>query len=523
MACDFPLSLREPEMEPCLGLILRTFCPVMKTASTVNQKFWFSLVIEMLSGQFADSVDTPVVTLFFEAYSTCKAFLLETIPNLQEVWGQVITTLGHLASVLQEEQLDKELPWLVNEVKRLQPLLPADMAFRLLTTLELCMKAAVTKSCRALNETVPTVLRALHHLICAPYCGVSDEMEESVKVSTAIILSLAHSSSSEVLKYFESSLIHMGAESRARTIKLLCKLLAETDSEGASYLDAVRHVLEDDNYKVILATLSLISNLTTKGYYDINGSDLMEYVLRKNSLIIEEQFASHMDDESDVEEETILIQIAQLLNTFALRHRNTDEEFWKEILLYMLEEDYTSSVPALCQMVLVVDKKESINFEECAKGIPIHSLFIRLLVISSHPRWDVEKGTAVLALLERLIPANYPFLARLIRMKIPPLITYLEAATGRNFDLEQWKCALVSFLGTILKQAPYRKWHAFFMEELTAQIDSFAHHENEEVSTLKGHLERQFNTKSMKDRTLYSNRTVIGKVNLYTMGAQHWN
>ncbi|XP_078497130.1 maestro heat-like repeat-containing protein family member 1 [Lissotriton helveticus] len=272
----------------------------------------------------------------------------------------------------------------------------------------------------------------------------------------------------------------MGAESRARTIKLLCKLLAETDSEGASYLDAVRHVFEDDNYKVILATLSLISNLTTKGYYDMNGRDLMEYVLRKNSLIIEEQFASHMDDESDVEEETILLQIAQLLNTFALRHRNTDEEFWKEILLYMLEEDYTSSVPALCQMVLVVDKKESINFEECAKGIPIHSLFIRLLVISSHPRWDVEKGTAVLALLERLIPANYPFLARLIRMKIPPLITYLEAATERTFDLEQWKCALVSFLGTILKQAPYRKWHAFFMEELNAQIDSFAHHENEE-------------------------------------------
>lgn len=61
------------------------------------------------------------------------------------------------------------------------------------------------------------------------------------------------------------------------------------------------------------------------------------------------------------------------------------------------------------------------------------------------------------------------------------------------------------------------------MEELTAQIDSFAHHENEEVSALKGHLERQFNTKSEKDITLYSNRTVIGKLHLYTMGAQHWN
>lgn len=32
-----------------------------------------------------------------------------------------------------------------------------------------------------------------------------------------------------------------------------------------------------------------------------------------------------MDHESDVEEETIRIQISQLLNKIALRHSNTDE------------------------------------------------------------------------------------------------------------------------------------------------------------------------------------------------------
>ncbi|XP_078515302.1 maestro heat-like repeat-containing protein family member 2A isoform X1 [Lissotriton helveticus] len=355
------------------------------------------------------------------------------------------------------------------------------MAFCLLTTLELCIKAAVTKSCRALNGTVPTVLAVLHHMICTPSSGVSDETEEPLKLSTAIILSLAHSHSSEVLKYFESSLMQIGAESRATTLQLLCKLLSETDSEGAFYLDAVRHVLEDDNRKVILATLSLMSSLTAKGFYDVNGRAVMDYVLKKTSLLIKEQgTSSHMDPESDVEEETIHIQISQLLNKIALRHKNTDEGFWKEILSYMLEDDYTSSVPALCQMLLVVDKKASINFHECAKEIPIHRLFIRLLVISSYPRWDVERGTSVLALLERLIPANYPFLVKLLRMKIPPLITYLEASTERTFDLAKWKCTLVSFLGTILKQAPYREWHVSFMEELTEQIESFAYHMNEE-------------------------------------------
>ncbi|XP_078525003.1 maestro heat-like repeat-containing protein family member 2A [Lissotriton helveticus] len=198
------------------------------------------------------------------------------------------------------------------------------------------------------------------------------------------------------------------------------------DSEGTFYLDAVRHVLEDDNRKVILATLSLMSSLTAKGFYDVNGRAVMDYVLKQTSLLIKEQGTSHMDPESDVEEETIHIQISQLLNKIALRHKNTDEGFWKEILSYMLEDDYTSSVPALCQMLLVVDKKASINFHECAKEIPIHRLFIRLLVISSYPCWDVKRGTSVLALLERLIPANYPFLAKLLRMKIPPLITYLE-------------------------------------------------------------------------------------------------
>ncbi|XP_078524970.1 maestro heat-like repeat-containing protein family member 2A [Lissotriton helveticus] len=253
-----------------------------------------------------------------------------------------------------------------------------------------------------------------------------------------------------------------------------------SDSEGAFYLDAVRHVLEDDNRKVILATLSLMSSLTAKGFYDVNGRAVMDYVLKKTSLLIKEQGTSHMDPDSGVEEETIHIQISQLLKKIALRYKNTDEGFWKEILSYMLEDDYTSSVPALCQMLLVVDKKASINFHECAKEIPIHRLFIRLLVISSYPRWDVERGTSVLALLKHLIPANYPFLAKLLRRKIPPLITYLEASTERNFDLAKWKCTLVSFLGTILKQAPYREWHVSFMEELTEQIDSFAHHVNEE-------------------------------------------
>ncbi|XP_078518451.1 maestro heat-like repeat-containing protein family member 1 [Lissotriton helveticus] len=441
-----------PEIESHLGLVLRTFYPVMKTASTVNQKYWFSLVIEMLAGQFAASVDAPLVTLFFEAYSACKVFLLETIPSLQEVWGQVITTLGHLASVLPEEQLDKELPWLVKEVESLQPQLPADMAFRLLKTLELCMHAAVTKNCRGLNGTVPNVLAALHHLICTPSRGVSDEREEPLKVSTAIILSLAHSHSSEVLQYFESSLIQMGAESRAVTIQLLCKLLAETDSEGASYLDAVCHVLEDDNRKVILATLGLISSLTSKGYYDMNGRAVIEYVLKKYNLLTKEKCTSHMDHESDVEEETICIQISQFLNKIALRHRNTDEEFWKEIVSYMLEEDYISSVPALCQMILVVDKRASINFQKCAKGLPMRSLFIRLLVISSNPHWDVERGTSVLALLEHLIPANYPFLVGLAKMKIPPLIAYLEGKTPTHEPVStQIKQALMAFKQALTK------------------------------------------------------------------------
>ncbi|XP_078518445.1 maestro heat-like repeat-containing protein family member 2A [Lissotriton helveticus] len=193
-----------------------------------------------------------------------------------------------------------------------------------------------------------------------------------------------------------------------------------------------------------------------------------------------------MDHESGVEEETICIQISQFLNKIALRHRNTDEEFWKEILSYMLEEDYTSSVPALCQMLLVVDKQASINFQKCAKGLPMRSLFIRLLVISSNPHWDVERGTSVLALLEHLIPANYPFLVGLAKMKIPPLIAYLEDSTERTFDLAQWKCILVSFLGSILKQVPYREWHVSLMEEFSFQIPSFVHHENEEVSALKG-------------------------------------
>ncbi|XP_078518449.1 uncharacterized protein LOC144783241 [Lissotriton helveticus] len=153
-------------------------------------------------------------------------------------------------------------------------------------------------------------------------------------------------------------------------------MMIKTYSEGASYLDAVCHVLEDDNRKVILATLGLISSLTSKGYYDMNGRAVIEYVLKKYNLLTKEKCTSHMDHESDVEEETICVQISQFLNKIALRHRNTDEEFWKEIVSYMLEEDYISSVPALCQMILVVDKRASINFQKCGESYASHSLIL---------------------------------------------------------------------------------------------------------------------------------------------------
>lgn len=71
-------------------------------------------------------------------------------------------------------------------------------------------------------------------------------------------------------------------------------------------------------------------------------------------------------------------------------------------------------------------------------------------VISSYPRWDVERGTSVLALLARLIPANYPFLAKLLRKKIPPLITYLEGETPKHEPVStQFKQVLMAFQTTI--------------------------------------------------------------------------
>ncbi|KAJ1098782.1 hypothetical protein NDU88_003889 [Pleurodeles waltl] len=170
------------------------------------------------------------------------------------------------------------------------------------------------------------------------------------------------------------------------TIHLLRDLLMEKGSDDGFYRDSVLHVLKDDDQK------------------------------QANRLVLEPYVAA----------ETIKRQSAALLKKIASHQKNIDEEFWTELLLYMLDKDYTESVPAMCEMLLLGDKRSNINLKNCAKDIPSQKLFIRLLIISSFPRFDVESGISVLALLDRLIPEIYPFLTRLCRTQIPMLIKYLE-------------------------------------------------------------------------------------------------
>lgn len=58
-----------------------------------------------------------------------------------------------------------------------------------------------------------------------------------------------------------------------------------------------------------------------------------------------------------------------------------------------------------------------------------------------------------MALLQHLISANYPFLVGLAKMKIPPLIAYLEGKTPKHEPVStQFKQALMAFKEALTKQ-----------------------------------------------------------------------
>ncbi|XP_069486268.1 uncharacterized protein [Ambystoma mexicanum] len=125
--------LHGPEIAPHLGLILSSFIPIMKNATTVSQKIWFSLVVEILAGEFVLQIEASLGTLFFDAYSACKAYITETIDaSLPQVCGPVMTTLGNLVSILTTEQIDMDLSWVAKEVERLQRSVPPDLSFDLI-------------------------------------------------------------------------------------------------------------------------------------------------------------------------------------------------------------------------------------------------------------------------------------------------------------------------------------------------------------------------------------------------------
>ncbi|KAJ1098788.1 hypothetical protein NDU88_003895 [Pleurodeles waltl] len=396
-------------------------------------------VIEDLAAKFVPYIDSSLGSLLFEAYKTCKGYLQKSTLFLRQVCGQVIIVLGHLASILTADQLDMELPWVTNRIGHLLRQLSDEEAFDLMDPLQLCVNAAVTRGCEELEKALPALLSGMQHQICTASSGGCWRGEISRVTCRTLILSLARAHCCKVLRYLQNSLFQLDAHSRAMTIHLLRDLLMEKGSDDGFYRDSVLHVLKDDDQK------------------------------QANRLVLEPYVAA----------ETIKRQSAALLKKIASHQKNIDEEFWTELLLYMLDKDYTESVPAMCEMLLLGDKRSNINLKNCAKDIPSQKLFIRLLIISSFPRFDVESGIVVLALLDRLIPEIYPFLTRLCRTQIPMLIKYLEASSKSIFSLTEWKSKLVSFLTAVLEEAP-SQWNTTLMTELALQIPSFRRHEHQE-------------------------------------------
>ncbi|XP_069463759.1 maestro heat-like repeat-containing protein family member 1 [Ambystoma mexicanum] len=301
-------ELHAPRIKPHMEFILGSLVDVMEGVKDQRTQFWLCRAFACLADLFEISADDYLIKHFILGFYTCKGYYVENAPHNtvhdNEINVEVIITLGTLAPVLTIEDLDEEILWVTKELRILQQRLPVTMSFQLIKPLVHIIKVVTTKGCGELKPNLPALLSALHRPIS--WSGRSRLKEEARIVSTSGFAFLVRSHPNEVHTFIRNCLDQEEMHQRVGTLQLLHDLLTGSEflvSEKPFYKESMLQVLQDDNKKVVLAVLVLLSDLTARGCYDERDKAVIDYLEKQSSRSAKpEETGDNEEDEEDEDE-----------------------------------------------------------------------------------------------------------------------------------------------------------------------------------------------------------------------------
>ncbi|XP_074058647.1 maestro heat-like repeat-containing protein family member 2B isoform X2 [Macrotis lagotis] len=371
------------------------------------------------------------------------------------------------------------VPWLLDQYKDVETDFCVTQSLKQLLTAADLYEVYIPKNIKSL------IFTALHQQICE----TSDsKVKENENEAVQCFLILVHSSTAELLEFFEEKVKINDENTRVGTFSLLKSAIYADEPNLRNYSiiieRTVKLTMEDHSIKVRIATLRLIQSMCDKGYLEASeGWELIEYIFfqfafsRRNLMnpikpIIHENLMA---------EYSVLEMVLEILPRLNPLINGMPQVLWPKLLTFVVPVEYTGVLPYLfniLRILLMAEEKKQNTYESTALVIsagPVklpsaQQLLARLLVIAVLASEELPCGTGAVGLLKHLSSIIHPNLIELWKELFPQLLLPLE---GNCYKVSLWEDTLLEILRESLWKINDKNWIIQLTQEFMQQMGAY--------------------------------------------------
>ncbi|GFX94408.1 maestro heat-like repeat-containing protein family member 1 [Trichonephila clavipes] len=480
-------------MVPFLKSVLGTMLPLLGMVKSENMKWIFAYALakfcEAILEYIANAEKSPDPSVSKEAFvseisSAYDVLFNNWLPSREaKVRSEVVVALGHMTHLLSPEKLEEHLPKFIPAVlaiyKRHQEYQH--------NTKGLCMvlEAAIANHSIVLESQLDNILNVLFPQICTlpDYSQPSGVRNHNEVLRCFAVLASIYSN--RLITFLLQKLESGNEAYRIGSLTVFKHLINSCDTHISPkvplIVSGLKPILDSGNKvkKVIaqvIVTLAHHDHLKSE-----DGLELVKFIIYQCALP-DDSAARRSGDPSYVSNEALRGMCENVIHLLTTTVEKMEDILWPNILDYLLDENLTSAISAVCKSLTVLASKKrdelgldfTIDYTSLAKVNTPQKLLARLLVVIGRPHEDRDRGLQVLKFMKAVAPAIHKASVSVWDQEIPALIQYLESSDSTDWDQQQWENEIRSFVSRTLEHIDREDWVVSYGKALLSQFHLYS-------------------------------------------------
>ncbi|GFQ65281.1 maestro heat-like repeat-containing protein family member 1 [Trichonephila clavata] len=480
-------------MVPFLKSVLGTMLPLLGMVKSENMKWIFAYALakfcEAILEYIANAEKSPDPSVSREAFvseisSAYDVLFNNWLPSREaKVRSEVVVALGHMTHLLCPEKLEEHLPKFIPAVlaiyKRHQEYQH--------NTKGLCMvlEAAIANQSIVLESQLDNILNVLFPQICTlpDYSQPSGVRNHNEVLRCFAVLASVYSN--RLITFLLQKLESGNEAYRIGSLTVFKHLINSCDTHISPkvplIVSGLKPILDSGNKvkKVIaqvIVTLAHHDHLKSE-----DGLELVKFIIYQCALP-DDPAARRSGDPSYVSNEALRGMCENVIHLLTTTVEKMEDILWPNILDYLLDENLSSAISAICKSLTVLASKKrdelgldfTIDYSSLAKVNTPQKLLARLLVVIGRPHEDGDRGLQVLKFMKAVAPAIHKASVSVWDQEIPALIQYLESSDSTDWDQQQWENEIRSFVSKTLEHIDREDWVVGYGKALLSQFHLYS-------------------------------------------------